>query len=449
MKNVFLITALLVLPAICFSQETVDSRLSVIEEKLDDIELSQALNKLSFSGSFLNQYEAFNEANTDNGTYDFLQSGGGLNPSDADQGKDASISAFIMRVALNFDVEISKNIKFYSTLGMSKFWNMSNRDARAGGENDNFQSLGGGYSLEDSRAHFDVAYLLYQNQDSPWAFAMGRMTTNNGPPLNQLDGVGRSGTYPAMSYNVILDGAALIFDFRKYMPVKNKLTMRLLYTPFLNVDKSSRYKNKVDAAAGGTEAVKSHGSMMTLLTEYTNKNTSWLKSLDLYHSYYSFDGFYDEERQNPYSETVDYEGTASNTVFLGLMGIAKTGLNISYSYSHFLVRGNQIEEQSSYNNLYSLNYKFDNKVNAGHIVGAEYINNDENRVPTDSTTMQINNFYNLVNGEGTHLFYTAPIGRTSIIRAGVMSYREGESDLFKTDVESKVTSTYLRWKVFF
>ncbi|MFT6633194.1 MAG: hypothetical protein ACJAS4_003164 [Bacteriovoracaceae bacterium] len=449
MKQLFLLTLLALVPTLGFSQEsdtTVESRLEAIEGKLDDIELTQALNKLRFSGSFMNQYESFYETNRDTGAFDTIQGAGGGNP---DQGQDSTISAYIMRVALNFDVAVSKKLHFYSTLGMSKFWNMSGRTTRTGGDNDNFQSLGGGYAMEDSKAHFDVAYLLYQDLDNPWAFALGRMTTNNGPPLNQLDGIERSGTYPAMSYNVILDGAAIIYDFKKYMPKKNNLKTRLFYTPFLNVNRSSRFKNKVDPSGNGTEAVKTHASMVTLLTEYTNKNISGLKSLDLYHSYYTFDGFYDEVRQSPLTADVDYEGAVANTVYLGLKGIGNSGLNISYTYSHFLVRGDSVGELPSFNHLYSLNYKFDNKLNAGHIIGAEYIQNDDRKVPTDATTIHVNEFYNLTNGIGTHLFYTAPLGRTSIVRAGVMSYEQGESDLFYRDVESKATATYVRWKVFF
>lgn len=445
MKIKKILLAGILLPLIS-SAQTIEERLISIENKMDDFELTNALDKMSFSGSFMNQYESFYEANQDIGTYDALQSIGGGDP---DQGQDSQISAFTMRVALNFDVEVSNSLKFFTTVGMSKFWNMSGRTTRTGGDNDNFKSLGGGYSMIDSGAHFDVAYLLYQKSQSPWAFALGRMTTNDGPPLNQLDGLGRSGTYPVMSYNVILDGAAVIYDFKSIMPKEHDLKLRVFYTPFMNVDLRDKGSNKVDAAAGGTEGVKTDSNMVTFLTEYKIASFSWLKSLDLYHSYYTFDRFYDEARQNPLKTGVEYEGAISNTVYIGLKGIAGSGLNLSYTYSEFLVRGDQISETGSYNSLINMNYKFDNSFNPGHIFGAEVINNDDVRVPTDATTMHINGFYNLVNGQGTHVYYSAPIGRSSIMRLGVMSYTQGESDTFKRDVESSASSTYLRWKVFF
>lgn len=435
MKSFVFILALLVTP---FSfAETSDERLTRLEEKLDELELNQAFNKLNFSGSFLNQYESLSvdKKETD------------LAVPLAASSEDVDLAVFLMRVDLNFDVKVNSSINFYSTLGMSKFWNLSNRSSRDEYESSNFKSLNGGYAFESSKANFDVAFVTYHGQNSPWTIAVGRMTTNNGPPHNQLDGLGRTGTYPFMAYNLILDGAAFIYDFGHMLPKTNKLKTRLFYTPFSSVDSTNKADQTIDTTSG--ESVDSRADFMTLLTEYSYTGLSWVKKFNLYHTIFTSDGFYDETRQDPTDDDIEYNGATTNTVYIGFDQIAGTRLNFGYSYAQYIIRGDNFDEVKSNNQLYNMNYTFDNKSMAGHIFGVEYLMADDGKIPTDSTTTQVSSIYNIYNGAGTHVFYTIPVGRSQIFRFGSMNYTKGESETFYNNIEEKAQAYYARWKVFF
>jgi len=468
MKMQFLFLLCLVFQTNIYANET-SKRIEEMESRLDDLELSQALRKFSFSGNFTNQIESFSQTRKRNDLFDSAPSGLQSSLKELRSDQDSYVLPIAMRLELNFDANISKNLNFYSTLGMSKFWNLSGREDRSEGNNQNFKSLRGGYGLKDSGAYFDVAYLRYDFNDSPWTLAIGRMTTNNGPPVNQMDGVGRSGTYPFLSYNVIFDGIAGIYDFKNIVPKDQTLKMRLFYTPFISVDPNDRGSQIVDATGDDNDGltgesddnVESHAALITLLTEYSIRDFSWVKRIDLFHSIYTFDKFYDAQRQQPegaapsseyepyYNSGIDYEGVTSNTIYLGFNGISQSGLNLSFTYNHFDIRSDGRGYDYSDNYLFTANYVFDNATNGGHIIGLEFIANDKNKVPTDSTSFYANDFYNLVNGNGAHLYYTATISPNELMRLGYMTYNEGESEFLFNDIDRKSEVSYIRYKVFF
>jgi hypothetical protein len=444
------------------------TRLDEIENRLDDIELNQALDKFSLSGSFFNQYESFHNVNQRTSLLDNAPAA--LKSTLQNDTSDDYLSVFMMRAELNFDVKVTNSLNFYSTLGMSKFWNFSDRTGRDYYTNNNFKSLSGGYKLADSAVRFDVAYLKYHKVDSPWSFAMGRMTTNNGPPHNQLDGVERSGTYPFLSYNVIFDGAAVVYKL-KSMPTNQSLKWRLFYTPFISVDVNNKDEQITDSnsdatlSGGSGDKVNSHGGLVTLLTEYSVKELSWVKKLDIYHSIYTFNGYYDGKRQkketssatcgaiggdkNYCNDGVEYSGTTSNTLFLGFNKILSSNFDVSFTYNTFLISNTSDDDVFSQNYMATTKYTFDNSVNGGDLLGLEYLKTDANKVPVDANTISVNEFYNMTNGEGYHLYYAKPIGSNQIVRIGHMEYKEGDSALLLRDLETKASASYVRWKVFF
>ena len=422
--------------------ETSEERMARLEERLDELELNQAFNKLNFSGSFLNQYENIVIARnrTD------LTVPAAFEQSD----QDSNLSVFFMRADLNFDVSISSNFSFYSTLGMSKFWNNTGRNTRSEGDNQNFQSFAGGYGFQDSKAQFDVAFLKYQKSGNPLSFAIGRMTTFDGPPQNQLDGLSRTGTYPFLSNNVIQDGFAAIYDFKNLLPPKNSLKLRLFYTPFTTVDNDDKSRNASSTDIFSNEhAVQSSSSNITILTEYTSKNLPGLNKFEFFHSYYTFDGIYFENGQDPTNEDVEYVGVGAHAYYVGFHGIAGTGLKISASITDYLVRSDLTEENRSNAYLYTINYTFSNSFNRGHILGLENIKTDEIKAPTDKTTMLVMPFYNITDGHGTHIYYTVPVGRNHVLRAGAIQYESRESRFYSKNLDEKGSSFYTRWKVFF
>ena len=440
MKKQMSLVFLLSLSAYAIEPE-MNARIESLENRVENIELNQVLNKLNFGGSFFNQYESFYNKRSRTDLFASDPTKQALNDD-----HDQYLSTFFMRAELNFDLAVTNSLSFFSTLGMSKFWNNDGRQSRSNNEGSSYKSLSGSYSIKDSTARFDVAYLRYHQKSSPWTFALGRMTTNYGPPLNQLDGLARTGTYPAMSYNVILDGVAAVYDFKEIFGEKNYFKLRLFYTPFLYIDQ----ENRSEQISKNNDQVDSQADLINLLGEFTSEVVPHIKRVNIFYSLYTVDGYYEENRQDSSKDGIEYEGTTANTLYLGLEDIAFSGLNLSYTYSQFSVRGSLVEGSAkSYNHLYNINYTFDNTFNAGDILGVEYIQNDDNKVPTDGTTLYVSDFYNQNNGEGYHLFYTLLIDRSQTMRIGYMNYHQRASEFYLNDIESTAQSTYLRWKAFF
>ena len=465
MKYLYIFTVLFS-SSLVFSQD-VNERLAVLEERLDDFELDQALKKFTLSGSFFNQYESYHSVKTRTDLLNNVPTS--IKNQIQGDDRDIYLSLFFMRAELNFDAKVSSTVNFYSTLGMTKFWNVAGRDGRNEAYENSYKSLVGGYGFRDSAARFDVAYVNYRPANSSWSFSVGRMTTNNGPPQNQLDGLGRTGTYPFLSYNVILDGAAVVYNIDN-LPKDHKLNFRVFYTPFQNVSNNDFNSNRVDTNVSSNnelnsnESVDSKGNSITLLTEYSLKNLSFAKKLDVFHSLYTFDRYYNSQFQgfdssvagcgNPgfedfCNEGVEYGRANASTLYVGLERILNTGLSLSLTYnvSEYTLSDRELEYGENY--LLTGNYKFDNKFNGGDLAGFEYIKTDESKIPVDVNSLYLSDFYSITDGEGVHLYYTKQIGSNQVLRFGYFKFREGDSLVVYDDTTGDVSSTYLRWKVFF
>lgn len=451
---------LIVITLFSFSAIAQESdRLTQIENRLDDLEINSAFRRIKMSGSFMNHFESFS-AKREKTDLPVAVSGDDTNNY---------MNPMLMRVQLNFDAKVSKSVQFYSSIGMSKFNNFQGRQSRLSNLNGrSFRSVDGSYGAEGPGAQFDVAYVSWNEEDSPWTFAMGRMTTNNGPPFNQPDGVGRAGTYPGFAYNAVLDGAALIYNFKNWMPEHHQLKARFFHTPFMTSSLTDKSRPLNDSNTTGSvgdtsttdadEVVEANAQMNTLLLEYGIKKLSWVKKLNIYILTISIDGVYSEVNQRPETSSipdlaqagVEYNYANINTAYIGLDNLMETGISLSWSYKQSNVRTTgQDEAIPSSANLYTMNYTFDNGFNAGDILGVEYIVADQAHNTTDFTTMYVNDFYNLRNGDGTHIFYTKRIGGNQIVRLGHFTYNEGDSSFYGSNIETTVASSYARWMVFF
>jgi hypothetical protein len=92
---------------------------SVVEDlndRVTELEVSQSLNRARFSGVFVNRFEA-------------LRTSYGV-PGDAKE-KD-SLNAFGSYLGLNIDFDVTRHIKLYTTLAMTKFWQNSGRNEHPG-----------------------------------------------------------------------------------------------------------------------------------------------------------------------------------------------------------------------------------------------------------------------------------------------------------------------------
>lgn len=391
-------TLLLGLNVPVLAAETTDERLTKIEDRLQEIEIQKLLNKFNFSGVFINRFEYFH-----------TEYGLPLATPDTDTVKANSTS-----FALNIDANISSQLKFYSTLGMSKFWNNEGRKEAPGywSGSEAGSSLYGG-----STPQFDRAYFSYKF-DFPLTVAIGRMPTNNGLPINQLDGLARQGTYPRLAFNAIFDGLALVYDFSSLLPQDHNLSVRAFYTPYMNASPTDRTRQLVDSGA----KVESNTPMYNVLTEYSISNLSWASKINISHMLNDYRGFYWDGFNNPNDHTIAnpdnpyYEG-GFNMGYIGVEDLAHIGLNASVSglfyWSKVLNKPN-VTNQYSTAYLASLNQSFGDK----WVVGGEYIKTDENFYLDEWTYLNIIPFYKTPNSKGTHLFVSKSLVQNLVARVG-------------------------------
>ncbi len=378
--------------------ESTDSRLSKIEDRLQEIEIQKLLNKFSFSGVFINRYEAYK---TEYGLPATVAS------------KD-ELKLYSTSFALNVDVNVSQKIKFYSTLAMSKFWNNDGRKEAPGywSASEAGSSVYGG-----SAPMFDRAYMSYKF-DFPLTFAVGRMPTNNGLPINQMDGLSRQGTYPRLAFNAIFDGIALVYDFSDLLPKDHNLSVRAFYTPYMNVSAIDRTRQLTDSG----NKVDSNTPMYSLLTEYSVSNLSWASKINFTHMLNDYRSFYWDGFNNPNDHTIlnpnnpHYEG-GFNMGYVGIEDIAHAGLNVSASGLFYWSKNLDVVGAT---NQYSTAYLFaaNQQIGDQWIIGGEYIKTDENFYLDEWTYLNINPFYKTPNSKGTHLFVSKNLVQNLVARLG-------------------------------
>ena len=438
--------------------EGLRERVEELDLRLGDLEINQALKKFSFSGTFMNQLEYYSRAAENTGLIP------GVNRMDS---TNTHLNPAAMKLELNIDTKVSKELNFFSTISMAKYYNLSDRNKRNKRDSGSFISFAGSNNYKDSGAYFDMAYISYNANNSPWTLAVGRMPTNNGPPLNQADGNSRTGTYPSLSFNNILDGIAGIYSFKNMLPKEQSLKIRVFYTPLTRMSLNDKSDQEVDGdgnAYNGEygesgEKIASSGFLGTLLTEYSIENLAWAEKVDIYHSTYRVSQFFSTGQQKlpvgtpgvPSEYTrdgIEYFDVTSQTVYLGADQFFNTPFNISFTYAHYDIDFSG-ESYKSENYMGTINYTFSGKKNAGDIAGIEYLHTDKNRIPSEETSFFTNDFYNMMNGEGYHLYYTKVVDANQLVRLGYFSYYTQDSIFLLDDLKTNESATYIRWKVFF
>lgn len=393
-------------------QQLVD-KAQKLSQRLDELEVQKALNKVALSGTLINRYELLDSTNGVPGT-----------PENRN-----SIRAPISYLALNADANVSKNIKVYSTLAFSKFWQQENRYESYSSYS---ASETGSFGLGGSVARFDRAYATYSFDRLPLTIAAGRMATNNGEPINQLDGLARIGTYPRLAYNGIFDGIAVIYDFSRYLKKNNTFVLRAFMTPYSNVSMTNRTLQESDVDNNGNGVtVNSSTPQWALLGEYTRNKSSWLEKLtfDFFmYNYYSFynDGNTGSQQSSPiltggnvppgngsYNETARAE-----SLYLGLENLGYIGLNFDvnalFVHSSFPDVG-YVLQSAAY--LINLNQQFESYHNL--IIGGEYIHTDANYYLDEYAALNLIPFYQSANSHGYHIYASMPVVNHLIVRLGM------------------------------
>lgn len=406
------------------AQTTVEERLAHLEEKVEEISLDRTFDRVKFSGTFISNFEVLNSVKTEPST----------GVKDKNRGDLAGLHA-----GLNIDFNISEQMDFFTTIAMGKIYNS---DGREGYSEGSYHSLEGSYGYSGSDAKFDVAYLRWKAFENKLSFALGRMTTRGGPPLNQLDALYRNGTYPRFSYNAIFDGMALVYNFKDLMPKNMSFKTRLFYTPFFFTDKNDRTAAQLDADGN---KVDRRANQTAWLNEWDYEHSQIADKVSLYSMLWYYDNYYDAEYQDSTRQNPEYYRALSHTLYVGFERIHNTGFNFSWSNLRVKDYLDGTGSSQSDSNLFNLNYTFEKS----YVVGVEHIQTDKNYYLDDYAYLQFNEFYQRSSNNGQHYFFAVPFSHNQVIRFGLYDYKAAEAPANNYFVKDRTQNYYTSYRVDF
>jgi len=387
------------MPVVARAADEPNPRLDNLDDRVTDLEAAQALQRVRLSGVLINRFEYFD-----------THYGVPGEPKDHDV-----VKPFSMYFALNVDFDVTSRLKVYTTLAMSKFWQNDGRYEYAG----NWQaSEGGSYGYSGSTPMFDRAYMAY-TFGFPLTLAVGRMPTNNGMPINQLDGLAREGTYPRFAYNAIFDGIAAVFAFTRYLPAGHSLQLRAFYTPQIFVSKTDRTRQLLD----GTYKINSNTPQYAILLEYsTTRLGRFADVLNLYYMFYQYSNFYNEGASDTTPPLNPLDSAIANMGYIGLEGIGRIGLNASLSALFYRTTETELDGTSggttnSASFLINVNQRLD-FIHAGTLLGAELIKTDAAFYLDEWTYLNVIPFYSTPASKGAHVFAATALGNNLRMRVG-------------------------------
>jgi hypothetical protein len=384
--------------------------LKTLESRVSELEAQTLLNHFRFGGYFVFRFDAIeyrpeNDASKANHSYPLS-----------------------MRLALNVDVDISSELKFYSTLGMNKLANM----AFTADNNPVAPDFQGSFVRSSSSVYVDRAYLEYRPHFLPVAFSAGRLPTIDGPPSHLWDGQPRLGTYPMTWFNSIADGLSLTVNLGKLLPEGHSLFVRGVYAPSGQYDVASPYKQ----LESGGALYPTHMPAGSAMIEYAVKDTALAENTNLILGYLSAGAWKVAPNlfMPPGGPTVtgDYTFRFNNLVsYLELDNIAHSNLTLSALFvesitsssgSTVIVPGN-IPITTAAPTLWGgslllhLRYQLPIAALGRPYLGAEYLYSTKNSWPNNLGEEDLTGFYSTC-GRAFHVYYTQPVTPGLKLRVG-------------------------------
>ncbi len=428
MKKTLFALPLLALAAPAFAQDA--KALADLRARVDELEMRSFSQNFNISGTFIHTFE---------NVY-----------TDRENRRDDAVSLNGTYVGLNVDYKVNDRISFYSTLAMSKLWQIDGRAGEGGVETDttdpaggtNGDVTGGDYwsdsfqgssAYRGSVARFDRAFITYAVPGSMFSFALGRMPTSNGPVQNQLDGVERTGTYPRFALNAIFDGVAMTVNWTKFLPKNHSMKTKLIYSPL----QFANHRDRMSQAQPDGKELKSDPLFYAVLQEYEIKDLKFAKGMQMYGFFYHFEDFWWQAFNDM------YRGILWNLT-VALEGIAGTGLNASANYLGSDFQGKANGQTGGEGYLFNVNYKFENT----HVVGAEYVATNKAHYTDDWAYLNMADFYKAASNTGYHVFWGMPVYDNMRLRVGTFQYKVNDSDKLGIE-ERKVSSIYTQLRVNF
>jgi len=435
------VLVILFLPLNLQAAEPMDSPKKSLEERVAELEANHSLNIFSFSGFFVTDYDNISTSQS------FPSA---LNHNNLDY--------FRLRFSLNVDADVSKYVKFYSRFTTYKFfnqWQTQGSNAVVGQDLGSLTNYSNGPGVILEKAYLDLII-----PDSNVTISLGRLPTVDGTPTNWWDMRARMGTYPLMSFDYPLDGIALTYKADDFLPVGHQLALRALYTPFTNVYEGNQHTNayiippKADSNNGTPEGndINTLVDLGAVQIDYTYKEPSWADQANLILQYYRSGNVPIASGSGTSTLSVS---TSAATLCAEALGIAKTGFDMSFSYtysqlsSHGLYDGagtglgTAADGDSLSGNimLLSLRYHWDDD----WAVGGEWLHGSNAVFHYGGDEEDLTGFYQ-TNGTGKHIYVTRKFTSFVSLRAG---YREQDmTDLgFQVgpiqSTDRRIKTTYL------
>ncbi len=252
------------------STSQMQSEINDINDRLLNLELRSLARRLDLGGRFHVRYTNLKNEEYENDT----------NPD--------KVQNFRMKLDLNLNANLNSNLNFYSTLSMAKSFNESIREGTPLSQAA-WRDYIGTVSYEQGPALWvNRAYIDYKIPSTDLSFFIGRLPTIEGPPQHFYEQRERLGTYPLLSYNMILDGLGFDYNTSKYLPKDHELRIRYLYTPTGFVNRASKNKQaRTLNPDGSSRKLDSYDNFSTVMIDYKLKKLSWMEEFTfIYHYFY-------------------------------------------------------------------------------------------------------------------------------------------------------------------
>lgn len=293
---------------------TTEQKIASVEERLDNIELNQSLNYITFGGSFIYRHDEYTRKASDvldNATYSLDR----------------------IYFTLDTKVNISPKTKVYARFGMGKYFNTDQNV-----NNEDIDVTWKGSRQENGpQTYVDQAFLVRQLSDS-WSFTAGRLPVYDGPPFEMYDGVSRQGSYPLLAVNFAMDGIAF-----SYAPKLNNQTFKFhfIWAPsdhmFLDTWGIPSTKHTDGDGNKVTTDYDKVGEAPTVLMEYSKSNIGFA---DFFETVF----FWQKWKPTMYGTKVDtdvFSWTAA------LKNIKNTSLSLSATYYGSINRSEVFDSTAS------------------------------------------------------------------------------------------------------
>ena len=210
MKNILILLTVLMSAAVQADD------MKTLQDRVSELEAQQSLNIFKFSGLLETRYDSITASET-------------LPLAPVGVPFEDKTNYFRLRFSLNADAQVSPMISVYSRLTTTKFFNTYKVDSKGSGAAPSyFTDLSDARNENGSQVYLEKAYADIKLGQSGAVFSFGRLPTVDGPVLQMAEGRPRSGTYPALVYNSILDGLALSYNKNSE---QTTYAARLIYTP--------------------------------------------------------------------------------------------------------------------------------------------------------------------------------------------------------------------------